>query len=112
MKLFFEGIFLWAVIWFIFRKRKSFDGFLLGVYLIGYGLVRFFIEYFREPDGDLGFIIFNFSMGQILCFLMIILGVFILFYAKTKKNDPEEKSSNNKNPKLSGRKLRRRIKRG
>ncbi|MCK5200231.1 MAG: prolipoprotein diacylglyceryl transferase, partial [Spirochaetales bacterium] len=66
---FFEGIFLWAVIWFIFRKRKSFDGLLLGVYLIGYGKVRFFIEYFREPDGDLGFIIFKFSMGQILCFL-------------------------------------------
>lgn len=109
---FFEGIFLWAVIWFIFRKRKSFDGLLLSVYLIGYGLVRFIIEYFREPDGDLGFIIFNFSMGQILCFLMIILGVFILFYAKKKKNRPEEESSDNRNQKLSSRKLKRRIKRG
>ena len=109
---FFEGIFLWAVIWFIFRKRKSFDGLLLGVYLIGYGVVRFFIEYFREPDRDLGFIIFQFSMGQILCFLMILLGVIILFYAKTKNKYPKPEQSDNKNQKLSGRKLQKRINRG
>ena len=113
---FFEGIILWAVIWFIFRKRKSFDGMLLGIYLIGYGIVRFFIEYYREPDVDLGFIIFNISMGQILSFLMIILGISILFYAKTKKRHPEEKSgnnsSNNKGKKISSRKLQKRINRG
>lgn len=106
---FFEGIFLWAVIWFIFRKRKNFDGLLVGVYLIGYGIVRFFIEYFREPDVDLGFIIFKFSMGQILCFLMIILGISILFYTKRKKRHPEQKHPDKKHPKLSGRKLQKRI---
>ena len=109
---FFEGIFLWVVIWFIFRKRKSFDGMLLGIYLIGYGIIRFIIEYFREPDGDLGFIIFQLSMGQILCFLMIVLGIVILFYAKTRKSLPEKESSGNKHKKLSGRKLQKRIKKG
>jgi phosphatidylglycerol:prolipoprotein diacylglycerol transferase len=86
---FFEGIFLFLILFFIFRKKKTFHGQLLSLYLIGYGLVRFFIEYVREPDADLGFIIslgdrteptallqsaWNFSMGQILCLLMIIGG--------------------------------------
>ncbi len=107
---FFEGIFLWAIIWFIFRKRKNFDGFLLGIYLIGYGIVRFFIEYFREPDRDLGFVFFKFSMGQILCFLMILLGIVILFYAKTKNKNLEQ--SDEKYHNLTRRKLQKRIDRG
>lgn len=104
---FFEGIFLWAVIWFIFRKRKTFNGFLLSVYLIGYGTVRFFIEYFREPDGDLGFILFNFSMGQILCFLMIILGIVIFFIGKNTKMPIQAEIPNPE--KLSKRKIQKRI---
>jgi phosphatidylglycerol:prolipoprotein diacylglycerol transferase len=51
---FFEGIVLWAIIWF-FRNRKPFKGFLIGLYFMGYGVFRFFIEYFREPDEDLGY---------------------------------------------------------
>ena len=85
----FEGIILWAIIWF-FRGRKPFKGFLIGLYLAGYGLFRFFIEYFREPDADLGYRIelvktglspayahppFSFSTGQILSFGMILCGV-------------------------------------
>ena len=106
---FFEGIFLWAVIWFIFRKRKAFDGFLLGIYLIGYGVVRFFIEYFREPDGDLGFIIFRFSMGQILCFLMIILGIVILFIANNYNQKVSSRKEIHKPKKTSMRNIQKRI---
>ena len=54
---FFEGIVLWAIIWFIFRKRKKFDGQIISLYVIGYGLFRFFIEYAREPDDNLGYVI-------------------------------------------------------
>jgi len=89
-----EGIVLWAIIWF-FRKRKPFKGFLVGLYFLGYGAFRFFVEYFREPDADLGFIIelgrtglpayvrplLSFSMGQILSFLMIVFGVVWLLVA-------------------------------
>jgi phosphatidylglycerol:prolipoprotein diacylglycerol transferase len=85
----FEGIVLWAIIW-LLRNRKPFKGFLVGVYLAGYGLFRFFIEYFREPDADLGYrvelvktdlppavfsSVFNFSTGQVFCFAMIALGL-------------------------------------
>jgi phosphatidylglycerol:prolipoprotein diacylglycerol transferase len=88
-EMLFEGIILWAIIWF-FRNRKPFKGFLIGLYFLGYGLFRFFIEYFREPDSDLGYRIelvknslppavshppFSFSTGQILCFLMIVFGI-------------------------------------
>lgn len=96
---FFEGIFLFLVIWFIVRPlvRKKYNhgpGMISGCYFIGYGLIRFIIEYFREPDEQLGFIIalgketeptalfksaLNISMGQILCFLMIVVGVLFIF---------------------------------
>ncbi|MDR1507778.1 MAG: prolipoprotein diacylglyceryl transferase [Treponema sp.] len=85
----FEGVILWAIIW-LLRNRKPFKGFLVGIYLAGYGLFRFFIEYFREPDADLGYRIelvktdlppavfssfFNFSTGQVFCFVMIAAGL-------------------------------------
>ena len=44
-----EGILLWLLIWFIVRKNKPFDGFIVGFYLIGYGVVRFIVDYFRVP---------------------------------------------------------------
>jgi phosphatidylglycerol:prolipoprotein diacylglycerol transferase len=53
---------------------------MLALYLIGYGIVRFFIEYFREPDAHLGFVLLSFSMGQILCLLMIAAGTLLYFY--------------------------------
>ncbi len=88
---FFEGIVLFLSMWFL-RKKKPFHGFFAGWYTIGYGLVRFVIEYFREPDADLGYRIsptgdqilyqnnslLNISTGQILCFLMILGGSGIL----------------------------------
>jgi phosphatidylglycerol:prolipoprotein diacylglycerol transferase len=70
---FFEGIFLFAVLWTI-RKRVPFTGALFALYIMGYGVVRFFIEFFREPDTQLGFVLGPFSMGQLLCLLMILAG--------------------------------------
>jgi phosphatidylglycerol:prolipoprotein diacylglycerol transferase len=78
---FFEGIFLFAVLWSV-RQVRAPRGAMLGFYLIGYGTVRFFIEFFREPDAHLGFVIGLFSMGQLLCGAMIAAGVFLLFYVR------------------------------
>jgi phosphatidylglycerol---prolipoprotein diacylglyceryl transferase len=88
----FEGIVLWLLVWFVFRTRKPFTGFIAGIYTIGYGLVRFFIEYFREPDTYLGFRVnatgakatylneslLNLSTGQLFCLGMIFLGTAFL----------------------------------
>ncbi|MDR1352088.1 MAG: prolipoprotein diacylglyceryl transferase [Treponema sp.] len=83
---FFEGVILWLVIW-LLRKKNPFKGFLMGLYVGAYGLIRFVLEYFREPDADLGYRIelvrngappalfsslFNFTTGQVLCFAMIL----------------------------------------
>jgi phosphatidylglycerol:prolipoprotein diacylglycerol transferase len=76
---FFEGIFLFIVLWSI-RKKNLFDGFLFAMYLIGYGTVRFIIEYFREPDPLNGLILGIFSMGQVLCILMIIVGASVYLF--------------------------------
>ena len=92
---FFEGIVLWLIIW-LLRNKKPFKGFLVGIYLIGYGFFRFIIEYFREPDAGLGYRItlvktnippalfsspFNFTTGQVFCFVMILMGLFWLLAA-------------------------------
>jgi phosphatidylglycerol:prolipoprotein diacylglycerol transferase len=76
---FFEGIFLFAVLWSI-RKIRMPKGATLAIYLIGYGVVRFFIEYFRQPDDHIGFVFLSFSMGQILCALMIAAGFGLYVY--------------------------------
>jgi phosphatidylglycerol:prolipoprotein diacylglycerol transferase len=78
---FFEGIVLFLMLWFL-RKKSPFHGFLFAVYLIGYGSVRFFIEFVRQPDDHLGFILGFLSMGQILCFLMILAGLSLFFIYK------------------------------
>ena len=74
-----EGIFLFLLIWW-WRPHAPFKGFLIGLYLVGYGTVRFFIEYVREPDAHLGLFLNYFSMGQLLCLGMILLGVALLFW--------------------------------
>jgi prolipoprotein diacylglyceryl transferase len=93
----FEGVVLFFVLWFVIkpliRKHKWADGTMLGSYLIGYGLVRFFIEYCRQPDSDIGYVLacgresnnialfqsfLNISKGQIFCLLMIICGIAVL----------------------------------
>lgn len=116
---FFEGVFLWAVLWFVLRKRRPFKGFLLSAYLIGYGLIRFIIEYFREPDIEIGypiqlvkidnpnyqFSLFNFTTGQILCFLMIIGGISGIFIFRRLAR--KEKQNRKTKPNL--RKLRKKI---
>ncbi|MCJ8500630.1 prolipoprotein diacylglyceryl transferase [Desulfatitalea alkaliphila] len=71
-----EGVLLFVVLWAL-RKRIQTPGAMLAFYLIGYGSVRFVIEFFREPDAHLGFILFFFSMGQLLCMAMIAAGVIL-----------------------------------
>ncbi len=104
---FFEGIVLFVILWSI-RKHKPFDGFLGCIYTIGYGTARFFIEYFRQPDANLGFRVnatgdnsiytnnsmANLSTGQVFCLVMIAGGLLLMlalfFWDKFKKKHPEK----------------------
>lgn len=78
---FFEGIFLFLVLWSI-RKKRIFDGFFLSLYIIGYGLVRFVIEFIREPDAHIGFFFGVITLGQILCLVMILAGMGLFCYRR------------------------------
>lgn len=94
---FVEGILLFAIIFFILRplnkKYKWAPGTLMGSYLAGYGIGRFIVEYFRQPDEDIGYVIswgkvsdnialfqspWNISKGQLYCFIMIVAGAAII----------------------------------
>jgi len=70
----FEGIVLFVILWNL-RKVKFFDGFIFCLYFIGYGVARFFIEFVREPDPQLGYILGPLTMGQTLCVSMILAGI-------------------------------------
>ncbi len=78
----FEGIILFLLLNFIFKKQfyKS-PGLISALFLIFYSIFRFFIEFTREPDFQIGYILFNLTMGQILSLLFFIFGLF-LFYKK------------------------------
>lgn len=75
---FFEGLVIFVILFF-YRKYKKFDGELICLYAILYTAARFLCEYFREPDSQLGFIIFGLSMGQILSMAMFLLGACVYF---------------------------------
>ena len=109
---FFEGIVLGIIIWFVVRKikkkRNMADGTILASYLMGYGLIRFILEYFRQPDSDIGYVIghssniylfesvLNISKGQVFCLLMIIGGLALLLCVNliAKRNRKYDKRKN------------------
>lgn len=73
----FEGPVLFIILW-TMRRRVSLNGSILCLFIIFYGLFRFLIEFFREPDVQLGFLYLGLTMGQILCLLMIVGGLGLL----------------------------------
>lgn len=69
-----EGVLCFLILWAL-RNRPALRGTLLGLYLVGYGLVRFGIEYLRQPDAHLMFVLGPLTMGQVLCGVMILAGI-------------------------------------
>ena len=84
---FFEGIILFFIMLVLMNKSDFFEkkGFLTASFVFFYGIFRFFIEYFREPDGHIGLIYFNLSMGQILSLPMIVSGLYFMINLYYKK---------------------------
>lgn len=78
-----EGLLLFIVLWNL-RNRQFKKGVLFGIYLIGYGLLRILAEQFREPDSQIGFLWSFFTMGQLLSFFMLAIGIFLLVSKKEK----------------------------
>ena len=83
---FFEGIILFIIL--INFRRKGFmkiPGFISGLFLIFYSIFRFIIEFFRVPDEQLGYLFLNLTMGQIISFAFLLIGILVITKHETKK---------------------------
>ena len=76
---FFEGIILFVLL--LYFRNKGFmktPGYISSLFLIFYSIFRFLIEFFRVPDEQLGYLFFNLSMGQIISFVFVLIGFYLL----------------------------------
>ena len=81
-----EGLVLFVVLW-VYSAKPRPAGAVTGIFLAGYGLFRFTVEFFREPDAPLGFILFDWvTMGQLLSLPLIIVGIILLSLVPRKSN--------------------------
>lgn len=87
-EFFFEGVVLFIILW-VLKDRIKKSGMLLAAFLILYGLIRFTLEFFRQPDPQLGFVAGPFTMGQVLSSAMVLAGILLALWrrkaAKTEK---------------------------
>jgi phosphatidylglycerol:prolipoprotein diacylglycerol transferase len=72
-----EGVALFALLWWFSSKPRP-RGQVCGLFLLGYGVARFTVEFAREPDSFLGFLALGMTMGQWLCVPMIAAGIALL----------------------------------
>ncbi len=82
-----EGPVLFLVMWWVSRLRPR-DGIITAVGILAYGIFRFLVEFTREPDPQLGYVLGPFSMGQLMCLAMILLGVAMLWWLKKNPARP------------------------
>lgn len=81
---FLEGPVLFALLWWL-RRRVGRPGEVLAWFLVTYGVMRFSVEFFREPDPQIGFLMHWLTMGQILCLLMMAAGIGLFIYMNRVK---------------------------
>ncbi len=81
-----EGLVLFLILFFLMRidSVRNKPGIVSGVFLVGYGLARSFVELFREPDAHIGFINGSFTMGQLLSTPMVLAGVGLIIFAQVR----------------------------
>ncbi len=78
-----EGPVMFFILWLLGRKNPP-VGVVSWSFIALYGLFRFSVEFFREPDQQLGFIVGHFSMGQLLSFPMLVLGLIMVWRSYRK----------------------------
>jgi phosphatidylglycerol:prolipoprotein diacylglycerol transferase len=81
-EFFFEGVVLFAILW-IVKDGMRRAGALTSLFLLLYGVFRFFVEFFREPDPQLGYVLGPFTMGQVLSASMALAGAVLLIIRLT-----------------------------
>jgi phosphatidylglycerol---prolipoprotein diacylglyceryl transferase len=84
---FFEGIILFAILWFVRTRMRQPNGILTGLFLICYAILRIIVENFREPDAAL---IAGFTRGQFFSFFLIGIGLAYFIAAKLRPTFPKK----------------------
>ena len=82
---FLEGILLFLILNYLYKTLSKQNGLISSIFLILYSLFRFLVEFTREPDPQLGFIIFNFTMGQVISIFTFLMGIYLYFLKYEKK---------------------------
>jgi len=82
-EFFLEGVVLFLVLW-TAKNRMRASGLLAALFLLLYGTFRFSLEFFREPDPQLGFVLGPFTMGQLLSAGMVSVGIVVYFVRRKK----------------------------
>ena len=62
-------------------------GFISGLFLIFYSIFRFFIEFLRVPDEQLGYLFLNLTMGQMMSFVFLLIGSYLVVVKYEKKKE-------------------------
>ena len=75
-----EGLLLFVLLWW-YASRPRATGQVAAAFVFGYGVLRFVVEYFREPDAFLGVLALGMSMGQWLCVPMVLAGAMLWWWA-------------------------------
>jgi phosphatidylglycerol---prolipoprotein diacylglyceryl transferase len=88
---FLEGPVLFAILWH-FRLRANQPGELFALFLLAYGSLRFIVEFFRQPDVQIGFVLGCLTMGQMLCLCMIGVGAALLAFVKNPRRNARSDS--------------------
>jgi len=82
---FLEGIVLFFILSYFFKKdylKKP--GLISGLFLAYYSLFRFFAEYFRSPDIQIGYLFLNLTLGQLISIVFFIIGIVLFFIKKNE----------------------------
>jgi len=79
-----KNLLIFGTMWML-RAYKMPEGFLFWLFVLMYGVLRFTIEFIRQPDPQLGFVLGPLTMGQILCSVMILAGSFMVIRLGRKK---------------------------
>ena len=87
---FLEGIVLFCILQALSRKKPLLpQGTFMGVFVMGYGIVRFLIEFVRVPDAQLGYLLGGvITMGQLLSLPLVIAGLALIIFAR-RRNQPQ-----------------------
>ena len=80
---------LWGIDRWAYAHGHSRTGLATGVFLVGYAIVRFSLEFTRQPDAQLGFVVGALSMGQLLSMIMFVAGATLLAWVYLGRVSPD-----------------------